>query len=857
MELSSVSATLQKSMWWLLLATITLTPWLFGSAQPLFELYLTYAVVAVCTLWCGLLMLDERLLAATLRRAGWPALCLALLAGWVAVPLTPVASAVAATLSPATAKWTQMSLPAEREQLASAAEAIPATPAQWHSGPVSLNRAGNWQMFLRLAGLCFLFLAVASLPNPEASLRQLAWLAVFLGTALGLVSLLQSVTPGTGWKIYGVFDTPGGYGPFVNKNHYPFFANLAIGLSVGLLFERTTRGGLGWNTFFHDVTALWLLLAVVLQITSLTMALSRGGLTSLLVAMTLVTMVRLKPGRGMPLSMVLMGLFVALIVGFMSWAGFNAFETRLSMLGEADAYREDGRWYFWQVTMDVFRQFPLFGSGGETFRYWETILQSSNADWNSGRSTGQRADNELLDILSEYGIVATLAVLGFAVTLIASLWGRVRRNGLIAGAMIGVLCVTLHSLLDFGLRIPATAAFAITVAALAHASRSSVAELKRRDPEPAAEESPRWWSMSAVLLTVVVFLVFASHWLRSRQQYASADQYRLAAYTALSAHNVDRVEDNLQRMIEATPYDVDAHLEYARLALLVSRAADPADQQRLLDTAIVHCVRARDLCPLVWEAPFWIAQHADRLVTPRRLEHLSKAHWLHPSNATISYLCGLEAFNEATGGTSGESPAVESPADKSLDSAGLASMAQVIEPWQASLRYSPQYLVPIAERAMPVLGPSVFLEQLLAAPSDNPVAPATLVKAADWLTAHDYAESVPEYLKQAAAAIGSLLPEADVRDRPGLLLLGAGVQARLGNFTEAADLQRQAVRLDPQRVERRIKLVDYLIDARRLPEARRELNALGGALSGNAEAQKARLSKRIFEIEHPRLELEK
>lgn len=833
---------------WTLLGTVMVAPWLFACALPLFELYLTYAVVAMFTLWCGLLVFDDRLLLASVRNAGLPWICLLVLTAAVAVPLLPMPSSLAAAISPATERWTSPFQPAERERLkvlaASAtvleqrkgltaelstetAQPIALPQSRLLSGPISLNPSGNLQMLMRLTALCILFLVVASFRKPESTLRQLAWAATLVGSALALVALLQSVAPTLSRHIYGVFETPGGYGPFVNKNHYPFFANLALGLTLGLLFERWSTSGLSWGTLFHDPTALWLLMAIALQSTSMAMALSRGGITVLLVSATLCIALRAQGSRGLTTSTLAIVLLVGMGVGLMSWAGFNALDTRLAMLGDADAYIEDGRWYFWSVTLQVFREFPWFGSGGETFRYWETVIQSSNVAWNSAQSTGQRADNELLDILCEYGIFASLAVLGLAVSLLYGVFSRLRSSGLLAGAALGLLCVSLHSLLDFGLRIPATAVFATAVAALAYGARRRPIETTQRTGEAGPTGNRASWRQPlASLIVICGVLGFSYQLLQYRQRYALADQQMLAAYEEVAHRNVERVEAHLQAMIEATPEEAAAHIDYARIALLAAHGAKQVEErERLIEQMLVHCVQARDLCPMVWESPFWISQYVDRLVDARRIDYLRMAHRLHPSNATISFQAGDAELEQ--GGD--------------FDAAVLA--------WADSLRYSPTYIPQIVERCVPRLSPEEFVERLL------PAQGATLVKAADALAAAGYPDSVPLVLQRAAQAIDDTLPQSDARERQALYPLAARIQARLGEFADAVDFQRKAVRLDPLRVATRLPLVEYLLQAERLREASSELKLIDRLEPNNAQAKK--LKQRIFDIENPRLNLDK
>ena len=240
----------EKLMLGCTLLTIALAPWPFACVHPLFELYLSWGLMAIFTFWCVSLLMKDGLLKHAVHRAGWAWGCLVGLTLLVAVPLLPIPTAICQVLSPSVQHWSELTTPKVRESLTAstagvgAGQPIPLPNTSLLSGPLSLSPGGNYQLVLRLVALCVLFLALASVERPTTSLRQLAWLATGVGSALALVSLLHSVSP-PGSLLYGLFEKQGGYGPFVNKNLYPFFANLAIGLTLGLLFERWTRAGLG------------------------------------------------------------------------------------------------------------------------------------------------------------------------------------------------------------------------------------------------------------------------------------------------------------------------------------------------------------------------------------------------------------------------------------------------------------------------------------------------------------------------------------------------------------------------------------------------------------------------------------
>lgn len=887
-------------MLWLALLMVAVSPWPFGCVHPLFELFLSYFVVAIAVLWCGMLIWSERLLEFSLRRAGIPWLFLVALTVIVAIPLLPIPSTWTDTISPSVGSWTEKTSPSAREQLAAvlghrkpqsvgsnfttltnpepmalatddrATTSVLISPgASAHgsgevdassgqqpasnpieivappasvllSGGLSLNPAGNIQLVFRLGALSLLFLALSGITQAERSVRELAWVATVIGSALAFVAILQGISPGRN-EIYWFFESKGSeYGPFLNKNHYPFFANLAIGLSIGLLLERWSACGLSWAMLFRDSAALWILASLSLQLTSLAMSLSRGGVFSLIVAFVIVIILRARRSPGAPIVFATL-FFGAITVVMMSWSGFSLLESRLVTLTEAGTYREDGRWYLWRVAARVFTEFPLFGSGGETYRHWQTIIQFGGS-WNSSATFAHRADNEYLDVLCEHGIFALIVLLGLIVSLVVSCGKHARTDkqsgerqsgdalgsgglgssGLIAGGLISLLSVAIHSFVDFGLRVPASAGFAVVVAALTNAARPTTLSLaKLQSIQTRSSPSIRWlWPMMSIGVIVAVF-AFLNSFVRHRQSYANSESHRLEAYAAVSKKDADRVIVEIESMVQATPEDVLAHLEYARIALLATKFASPPIASVLKREMVRHCVQLRDLCPLVWESSFWISQNIDQLAAGDSVDYLRIANMLHPSNSTISYLFGAELF------------------DRSME------MDLALDAWKASLLYSPRYLKEILVRGFTKLPPEQLLDRVL------PANASIVMNAAMLVESLGQPESKDKLLVRASQVIDRSLPSLTPRELPAALSQAADIQSKLGNQELAIDFSRKAISTAPTNIEFRFQLVGYLIDLHRLEEAKLELNRIQSLAPTNPQILPLRT--RVFELEHPRV----
>ncbi len=336
---------------------------------------------------------------------------------------------------------------------------------------LSLNPSGSYYFSLRVLGLVALFVVVCGLCRHEVPsavmgtfLLRLSIAAAALGTALALFSIAQRFSSPPN-KLYWFYDiSMHGFGPFMNRNHYPFFANMTLGLAVGLLLHRYEKRGMGWaNLMVNDNAALWIVGAIVFIIAGIVICVSRGGFVAMLASVMLVLIARSRQGENVRtiVTFTAVGAAVLLLLG---WIGFDFLSSRLTTITDTDAIRESGRFSLWVSALQSGARFPLFGSGGETYTYWETMLNQTDA-WNSSIALATRCDNEFIDLFCEYGIFASLAALAIAGALLRRGFYFARHNGLAAGAFMAMTAVIVHSCMDFGLRVPASGVLATIIAA--------------------------------------------------------------------------------------------------------------------------------------------------------------------------------------------------------------------------------------------------------------------------------------------------------------------------------------------------------------------------------------------------------
>jgi O-antigen ligase len=255
-------------------------------------------------------------------------------------------------------------------------------------------------------------------------------------------------------------------GTFINRNHLAAFLSMSICLGVGYLWSLANRGnteirGQGRRTHLREnimraagilgYRSVLALLALSLMTAALLGSASRGGVLSLfcgLVFMTGLIMARYFRSRRGFLLMVLFALMI-------TYVGYVAADRVVERFRTFDAGLED-RIAISKDGLRMANDFPLTGSGPGTFEYVFPRYQSVHTNM-----IVDHAHNDWVELKSEYGwigLAAVTAALSFFLILAIGRW-RNRHDGFVVGVGIGgigaVVAISVHSLSDFNLHIPA------------------------------------------------------------------------------------------------------------------------------------------------------------------------------------------------------------------------------------------------------------------------------------------------------------------------------------------------------------------------------------------------------------------
>jgi len=747
----------------IVLATTTAAPWAFGAVHPVavFGLYCGLAVVLV--LWVVLLLTERRI-------AGGPCGVLACVAGMVLLgtaQLAPLPAGVLRATSPATADLRAELIPAEPTALAGD-EPVP-PPAH----TITLVPGATRKRVAELVAVLALFAAVRYGVASPGSFRRLAVVCVLNAAALAVFALAQRFggEPGTA---YGVFRTRGEpFGPFVCRNHFPFYTNVCVGLGVGLLlagpaFTRL-RGGLAdvvADLGRHPVV-LWLLAGIGLVVAANVMSLSRGGVVALAAAGTGVALLAARRSGGAAIGLGLVG---AAAAGLVLWFGPDAAATRLATLD--DSPLADGRLHVWERVLPLAAEFPLWGTGYGTFESVEPLRREPGDDptllWD-------HAHNDYLETLVEGG-AAQLLLAAVAIGLVVRAGLRAyRRPGsagdgpLALGALLGFGTAAVHAAGDFGMHLPAVVVLVTVVAAhLAAAGARATGAAGHAAGFPVA-------AAAAGACVVVAAFLPLDGWKRER-----AHRLWLAATRAEARLPAGQRGPAIDYLAAAAAWNPDdaavtaalADFRYADHQALRAAGRTDTDATHLLP-ALRADLGTRAANPLLARPHLRLAAHAGRVAPAEpAAASLARAVRLAPADPTVWFLAGSRAL-----------------ADGNPDAAcGY---------WRRSLACGPAHLAAIVPAALPVVGPAGLVERVVPADPEQLAAAGKLVPAADRAG----------FASRAADAVAAL----DLRTAAGLYAR-AVLLRDAGRPAAAARAYRDALGRAPDRADWRFELAELLFE---------------------------------------------
>jgi O-antigen ligase len=248
-------------------------------------------------------------------------------------------------------------------------------------------------------------------------------------------------------------------GTFVNHNYFAGYLLMVIPLSLGYFFSREAfqKGQfLGWRYRLSSLDGKTLLIAfgIIVMILGLLFSASRMGIVSLLLSFSLISLLFRESQRRQRFSKTTVLIF-GLAILWAVWIGLDTVVSRFFTSSEDFKLR----WMVWVNTFQIFKAFPIFGSGLGTFIHLFPMYRSFHIG-----SYFTHAENDFLQLLSEVGLIGIgllLVVFIFlffrAVSAIRSFHSGDSKKYIAMGGLVGILALMFHSLVERNIQIPSNA----------------------------------------------------------------------------------------------------------------------------------------------------------------------------------------------------------------------------------------------------------------------------------------------------------------------------------------------------------------------------------------------------------------
>lgn len=328
------------------------------------------------------------------------------------------------------------------------------------------------------------FLLAFLLLNNRMYIERLASTMFFSSALMALYSLINLYTNGSitinsaippwqhSWSINTYVS-----GAISYKNHYATFLAFTIPLGVGLLYRKFKAERYRYKQqnktahiieFLLSINVIYLL-SLFSMIITLIKTTSRGGILSFIVGitLTLITLIiikRVKINRKRVTNFSLIFVFLAV------FTIFSGISDNLISRVENVGMNQHGRDLLRVATLDIFLDYPLFGSGPGTYpvildKYKPFELENSQV-WSRG------SHNDYLELLASHGIIGFL-LLGSALLILfkQAVVGLQRQTSSLFSIQIscycGIIIIMTSAALDFNFQLPVNAIYFYLLLAMA------------------------------------------------------------------------------------------------------------------------------------------------------------------------------------------------------------------------------------------------------------------------------------------------------------------------------------------------------------------------------------------------------
>lgn len=319
--------------------------------------------------------------------------------------------------------------------------------------PLTLDRFSTLESALKSTAYCVFFMVSLILLCTRDRIRIASYAVITSGIFQAVYGTIASFRSADGLAT----------GTFVNRNHYASYLVMCLSVGIGVLIASLSgEKSHSWRQFFSGVIE-WLItpkmalrLLIVTMVIAVVLTRSRMGNMSFFLGLLAAGVIGLALSKKATRSMVVLLVSLVVLDVFIVGAYFGT-QRVVERIGQTTLQTED-RDEVASYALDMWRDYPAFGAGLGSFA--AVFPQYSG----SGTLLSYtHAHNDYLEFGAEVGLIgfailAAMVALSFAAALRAQ---QARRDPVMRGisfaSMMGIICLMIHSSVEFSLQIPANA----------------------------------------------------------------------------------------------------------------------------------------------------------------------------------------------------------------------------------------------------------------------------------------------------------------------------------------------------------------------------------------------------------------
>lgn len=333
------------------------------------------------------------------------------------------------------------------------------------------------------------------------NIELMLWVIVGIGAFQGLYGAYEVLLQYDASLMFNIPYKDRASGTFVYHNHFANYLVLCLSAGMGLIVMRTQNNRLtSLRTFLLHAFAglvskkILIRLALVIMVIALVMSRSRMGNISFFLSMTLVGALAFitMRNRSVGLSILLLSIFFIDLFLLSAWFGLDKIKARLENTSLLNETRDE----VLRDALPIVYDFPLFGSGGNTFYSIFPQYQATKV-----HGFYDHLHNDFVQFTIEYGFLGVMC-LGLLVLLAiinAFTVMRERHNALCKGAsfacLLAISATLMHMTVDFPLQSPANAMLFVMYLAMAF----SLAALPRNRVKKRLHSEPEAHTISEII----------------------------------------------------------------------------------------------------------------------------------------------------------------------------------------------------------------------------------------------------------------------------------------------------------------------------------------------------------------------